>query len=45
MADLTQYIIDNFNCFSKQVQEDILMRHFNRAARKRYYKTGKLKQY
>jgi hypothetical protein len=45
MADAIQYLIDNFKCFSKQIQDEILMTHFNRAARKRYYKTGILKQY
>ncbi len=45
MADLIKFMIDNFKSFSKEIQNELLQTHFNRAARKRYYKTGILKQF
>lgn len=42
MADLFILMKSNWNCYQKHEQDELLMAHFNRAARRKYKKDGDL---
>lgn len=42
MADLFKLMKDNWRCYQKDVQDELLMAHFNRSARRKFKKDGDL---